>query len=488
MEKIIAMAYARVSTEEQAEYSPAAQVSDILEYAAKNNIFIPKEFIFVDEGISGKSAENRPAFQQMIKLARKKSNNVSLIIVHKFDRFSRKKDDQVLYKALLKKDGIKVISVKEPIPEDDKFAVIYESMLEAMAEYYSLNLAEEVKKTMVKKAENGEYQSTAPFGYKNENKTLAIIPEEAKVVRMIFQKYLDGTPMLQIADMVNTMGFKTHRGNVFENRTIQYIINNPVYCGFVRWTPSGRIRRDFYNKNALVVKGTHPAIIDEDTYKHASEKWLSGRRQAIPHQRPITEGKHWLSGIIKCSSCGRSLVISHINKNGSFSMQCGGYNHGQCKESHYLSSAVAIPAVINELKHITNSAETGSNNVHFTFTSPQNDEEDINILLLSKAKNRLLKAKEAYLDGIDTIDEYRQTKTRTETEIISLEDKIKKSKKLSVNPLQNADYIAKLKRLCDILSDDNVCMDTKKNSIRKVVEKVVYNKADNTLSFYLYGS
>ena len=65
-------------------------------------------------------------------------------------------------------------------------------------------------------------------------------------------------------------------------------------------------------------------------------------------------------------------------------MQCGGYNHGQCKESHYLSSAVAIPAVIDELKHITNSAETGSNNVHFSFTSPQNDEEDINILLLSK--------------------------------------------------------------------------------------------------------
>ena len=164
MEKQIAMAYVRVSTDEQTEYSPSAQLSDIMDYAAKNNIFIPKDFIFIDEGISGKTAEKRPAFQKMIKLARKKTNNVSLIIVHKFDRFSRKKDDQVLYKALLKKDGVKVISVKEPIPEDDKFAVIYESMLEAMAEYYSLNLAEEVKKTMVKKAENGEYQSVAPFG------------------------------------------------------------------------------------------------------------------------------------------------------------------------------------------------------------------------------------------------------------------------------------------------------------------------------------
>ena len=215
MEKQIAMAYARVSTEDQTEYSPSVQISDILEYAAKNNMYIPKEFIFVDEGISGKSAENRPAFQKMIKQARKKSNNVKYIIVHKFDRFSRKKDDQVLYKALLKKDGVKVISVKEPIPEDDKFAVVYESMLEAMAEYYSLNLAEEVKKTMVKKAENGEFQSIAPFGYKNKDKTLVIEPKEADIVKMIYDKYLNGVSILQIAHIINSMGIRTHRGNVF---------------------------------------------------------------------------------------------------------------------------------------------------------------------------------------------------------------------------------------------------------------------------------
>ena len=220
MEKIIGMAYARVSTEDQAEYSPDVQIEDILDYANKHHIFIPPEFIFIDEGISGKSANNRPAFMDMIKKARKKSNRVGVILVHKYDRFSRKKDDAVLYKALLKKDGVKVISVKEPIPEDDKFAVIYESMLEAMAEYYSLNLAEEVKKTMVKKAERGEYQSTAPFGYRNENKSLVVVPEEASIVKMIFDKYLDNVPVLQITDIINTMGIKTHRGNVFENRTV----------------------------------------------------------------------------------------------------------------------------------------------------------------------------------------------------------------------------------------------------------------------------
>ena len=127
---IIAAAYIRVSTDEQTDYSPAVQLEEIQEYARKNGYYIPAEFIFADEGISGKRADKRPAFQNMIRQARKKSNHIEYIIVHKFDRFARNKEDSVLYKALLKKDGIKVISVKEPIPQDDKFAVIYESMLE----------------------------------------------------------------------------------------------------------------------------------------------------------------------------------------------------------------------------------------------------------------------------------------------------------------------------------------------------------------------
>ena len=66
-----------------------------------------------------------------------------------------------------------------------------------------------------------------------------VVPEEASIVKMIFDKYLDNVPVLQITDIINTMGIKTHRGNVFENRTVQYILNNPVYCGYVRWSPAG---------------------------------------------------------------------------------------------------------------------------------------------------------------------------------------------------------------------------------------------------------
>ena len=203
-----AAAYIRVSTEEQTTYSPAAQLEEIKEFARKNEYCIPEEWIFIDEGISGRKAENRPAFQRMIRLARQKNSRLQVILVHKYDRFARSREDAVLYKSLLKKNGVKVISIKEPVPEDDKFAVIYESMLEAMAEYYSLNLAEEVHKTMQKKAEQGEWQTAAPFGYRNENKSLSVVPEEAKAVRWLFQQYAAGTSLPTLARQLNEMGLQ----------------------------------------------------------------------------------------------------------------------------------------------------------------------------------------------------------------------------------------------------------------------------------------
>jgi DNA invertase Pin-like site-specific DNA recombinase len=164
--------YIRVSTEEQTEYSPDAQKRALLDYAKKNKIFISSDYIFIDEGISGRIAEKRPGFMQMIKTAKQKPKPFDVILVHKFDRFSRSREDSVVYKSLLKKEcGIKVISITEQL-EDDKFSIILESMLEAMAEYYSLNLSDEVKKGMTEKAKKGGLQTGAAFGYEVKEKGL----------------------------------------------------------------------------------------------------------------------------------------------------------------------------------------------------------------------------------------------------------------------------------------------------------------------------
>ncbi|KXL51926.1 hypothetical protein CLNEO_26250 [Anaerotignum neopropionicum] len=483
---VIAAAYIRVSTDEQTEYSPTVQLEDILSYAEKNGFLIPKEFIFKDEGISGRSADKRPGFQEMIRQARKKQNKIKCIIVHKYDRFARNKEDAVLYKALLKKDGVKVISVKEPIPQDDKFAVIYESMLEAMAEYYSLNLAEEVKKTMAKKAQLGEYQASPPFGYSMKNKILTPIAEEAAMVRFIFEAYAWGNEsMFSLSRHMNQMGFLTHRGGTFENRTIQYILNNPVYKGYSRWTPSGPICRDFSNPNCVIAKGTWEPLVSEALWEAAANKITKEKKTHYSHKRPETEGKHWISSMIKCSSCGRSLVISTKYKKGeAFHLQCGGYNHGQCPVSHSLSTNRLFPALFQAL-HEAAMGKGTPQKYHIHRLNLEIDKIQPLEHMINKTKVRMTKAKEAYLMGIDTLEEYSQTKLAVEAELQLLSERLNTAKQKQCEPLDYSAFSSQLLDIISILQDENVSMRTKRAIFKTVVEKVIYNKCNDSLELFL---
>lgn len=469
---LIAAAYIRVSTDEQTEYSPAAQRDEILSFARENGFFIPNEFIFSDEGISGRSAEKRPAFQNMIRHARKKSNHIEAIIVHKFDRFARSKQDAVLYKALLKKDGVRVLSVKEPIPQDDKFAVIYESMLEAMAEYYSLNLAEEVKKTMLRKAELGEYQAHAPFGYRNAGKSLIVEPEQAKIVAYIFRQYVSGASIFQICQNLNGMGCFTNRRNPFDTRAVAYLLHNPVYKGYARWTPAGAIERDFNNPASIVARGDWEAIVSESLWNAAAERLQ--KRAVLPRRRYEAEGRHWLSGMVKCSACGRSLILSAASQS-SFTLQCGGYNHGRCSVSHSLSARVLLPALFSALD-----AAAGAP-CRCVLHSQAEENEEARLLLeqaITRSKARLEKAKSAFLDGIDTLEEYKKNKTALLEKLHSLEQKREGL------PPQKPPLFAALS-LCMILRSDEFALLEKRAAFCSAVEKMIFQKPDRRICLVL---
>ena len=481
---IIAAAYVRVSTDEQTDYSPSVQLEEILEFAKKQGWAVPKEFIFTDEGISGRNAKNRPAFQDMIRQARKKSNHIQYIIVHKYDRFARSKDDAVLYKALLKKDGVKVVSVKEPIPQDDKFAVIYESMLEAMAEYYSLNLSEEVKKTMRKKAELGEWQTAAPFGYRNENKTLVVEPKEADAVRFLFERYAEGVSMFELTHYLNDLGLRTHRGNLFEVRTVQYILHNPVYRGYVRWTPNEKMKRNFSNPNTIVKKGSWKPIISEELWQQVEERQQKEKRTYYPKKRPEAEGVHWLSGIVKCSACGRSLVVGAKYKHGGFQFQCGGYSHGQCKISHGISSRRLIPAIFQALEQVASDSNV-LDNFHVYREMPNTDEISLYSDRLQKAKQRLKKAKEAYLAEVDTLEEYRINKRQIENDIAALETQIKDLHTQQFKPFDHTIFSEKIRCVIEILENKESTMEDKRAALHSIMEKIVYHKNTDTIELFM---
>lgn len=153
--------YARVSTDEQVEgYSIDAQLGAMRAYAATRGWRVTGEY--VDAGYSARS-DARPQFKAMIADAR--ARKFDIILVHKLDRFSRRREDAVTYKALLRQVGINVVSVSEPLDPESPVTVIVEGVLEAVNEWYSVNLGREVAKGLRQRAEQGLWNGDLPFGY-----------------------------------------------------------------------------------------------------------------------------------------------------------------------------------------------------------------------------------------------------------------------------------------------------------------------------------
>ena len=160
----IGAAYIRVSDERQDEYSPDSQLKKIREYAAREGYQIPEEYVFYDDGISGRSVKKRDDFNRMIAIAKEKTHPFDVIYVWKFSRFCRNQEESMVYKNLLKKKGVSVVSVSEPIPEGH-FGSLLERVIEWMDEFYLVNLGAEVMRGMTEKASRGEPTCAPPFGY-----------------------------------------------------------------------------------------------------------------------------------------------------------------------------------------------------------------------------------------------------------------------------------------------------------------------------------
>lgn len=262
-------AYIRVSTEDQLEYSPDSQIRKIREYAGGRQILLPEEYIYVDEGISGRTASKRPEFMRMIRTAREMPKPFEVILVWKFSRFARSRQDSILYKSMLRKEyGIDVVSVTEQLTEDPT-SILIEALLEAMDEYYSINLGQEVKRGMNEKFLRGGVVSVPPFGYRMGEERF--IPEETEAcfVREIYRKYLDGESFGQIAGWLNESGVRTVRGNRFEGRTVRYILTNPVYTGRFRRQTGRCDKRDRFLTGSQVqtVPADHCPLISPEVFE-----------------------------------------------------------------------------------------------------------------------------------------------------------------------------------------------------------------------------
>lgn len=469
-----AAAYIRVSTDDQLEFSLDAQIKALKDYAKNNDMHILTEHIYADEGISGKRADKRPSFMKMIALSKMKPRPFDVILVHKFDRFARSREDSVVYKSMLKREsGIKVVSITEKM-EDDKFSVILEAMLEAMAEYYSLNLADEVIKGMTEKATRGELQTCPSYAYKAENNQLVIIPEEAKYVRFIFEKYANQEMnMRQLTLYLNDLGVKTHRGCQFENRTIEYILNNPVYISMLRWTPIGKLSREFDNENTIVEKSTHEAIITQELWDK-TQALLKDRKELYKRgQHQSVKLKYWSQGLVKCGNCGKALCNS-----ANLYYQCAGYAKGKCKVSHCVKVEKLETIVCEQLKDIfENEIE-----VHVVpkQTSSFSNEYEILSSEITKFDDKLKRIKDAYKVGIDTLEEYKESRIALEKEQQELMNKMELLKS-NIHTENEESIYQRAKNVYELLTDESIPLDIKYKASHFLINKITYYKEKNTI-------
>ncbi len=481
--------YIRVSTDDQTEYSPDAQRRALLDYAERSNIAVPEKYIYIDEGISGRRAEKRPAFMAMIAAARKKPKPFDLILVHKFDRFARNREDSIVYKSLLRREcGVTVVSITERI-EDDRFSVILEAMLEAMAEYYSLNLADEVKKGMTEKARRGEYQTCAPFGYRLEQGRLFQVPEQAAVVRQMYEDYLyRGKSPFGIARELNALGLRTLRGNPWENRTIKYILQNPLYKGFVRWNPEGRqdLRAQKYlSGNFIIERGNHEPIVPETLWQAVNDR-LSAADCTRTGRKPPELHAHWLSGLLRCSCCGGSLSSAGAKLS---AFQCGNYSRGKCPVSHYISYQRAETAVCDAFRTFTSDSVYSRLPSGSAPGSGSCGEDSQKLMMLQENLTKLTvkekRACDAYLAGVDTLTEYEENRRKLSDERRKLETAIREL--LSAEKKDRSSGLPRhVRSILDVISSD-ADNTVKGSAIRSIVDRIVFDKSSGRLDIFLSG-
>lgn len=460
---IPAACYIRVSTEDQTEYSPDAQRKALESYAAQHGMTIDPAHIYLDAGLSGRKASTRPAFMAMIAAAKSKPAPFSVILVHRFDRFARSREDSIVYKSMLRRQcGVQVVSVTERL-EDDRMGLILEAMLEAMAEYYSINLADEVRKGMKEKAGRGELQTAPPFGYRVRENRLVPVPEEAEVVGELFARFLSGASLVSLARWAGERGVLSHRGNPLDSRGVRYILQNPVYIGKLRWGGDG-------SRGGLVADGGHEAIVSPETFRAAADLLAQNVSRWGRHAQPDEARGHWLSGLVRCAACGGGLILSQ-----SRYLRCGRYVKGRCGVSQHVPTRVLEHAILERLRR--DGAGEGVLTLDLAARRPEDRTADLD-RKLAATERKLSRLREAYLCGAETAEEYRGEKERLTRQLMQLRKEREQSEKREPAPAGPAVYPTPT----DLLTDPGLPVEVRHRAARAILSSCVWDRAGRKLT------
>ena len=295
MDQIKAVIYARYSSSGQREESIEGQIRECTAYAKKHDMVIVGEYS--DHALTGRT-DKRPDFQRMIKDSDKHLFDV--VICWKMDRFARNRYDSATYKHRLKKNGVKVVYAMEYVPEGPE-GIILESVMEGYAEYYSENLAQNIRRGYYENALAGKVLTSPCFGYKKDEQGMfAVDPDASIIVKRIFEEFLAGKGTRQISDDLNAEGWRNAKGRPFGLNTVRYILTNKKYTGY-------------YQYRDIILEDVIPPLVSKEDFEAVQRK-LDKKKEAPAAKMAV----YALTGKLYCGICGDTVAGEYgTSRNGS---------------------------------------------------------------------------------------------------------------------------------------------------------------------------
>ena len=441
--------YVRVSSDMQIDnYSISAQLNELNNYCLKNCIEVFEKYI--DEGYSSKN-DKRPGFRKMIKDAENKKFDI--ILVHEYSRFASNYELSKSLEEKLKKNNITVISITEKT-DNTPSGFFQRLIMQGLAEWRLRNLAVHVKKSQTYMiSEKGLNHGASCYGYDMIDKKLVINEKEAKIVKLIFDMYINGQGCHKIAKHFIKNNIMTRKGNYFRLNTIKRILNNVKYIGKIQ-----------YDKKVYI--GEHDPIIDEKKFNLVQIKL---QKNKFPVRQTNTYDKFYLLGILHCGECGANMRVTR-NKYYSYYYSCSKLLErlGFCNCNKYYRTEILEKDIENAIYEFLQ-----DDIINFTARIDFADNSrEILERRLSKIPEEIERIKNVVVAGIMTIEEGKKKKKSLENEQQQLQQEL--------NNLKNNIFdINKSKKIIktiweSFIFEEDICK--KREILKNEINKIYINR------------
>jgi site-specific DNA recombinase len=477
MNKRVAL-YIRVSTEEQAKegFSLEAQEETLKKHCELRGDTVVETYI--DDGKSGKNID-RPAMQELIRDSSQKKFDT--VLVWKLSRLSRNLKDTLQLIEEFEKYAISFHSFSEQFDSKIPSGKLMLQMIGGFAEFERNTIVENVKLGMNQRAKSGKWNGGRILGYDLENKELIVNPDEANIVKMIFNMYVNGKGCIYIRDNLNKLNLKTKTGIPFTHIAILTILDNPTYKGYIRHgRTTGENKKRVNQDSVILVRGIHEAIVDEETFDNAQKITLQNRRPT----RRMPSNPHILSGILKCPKCGGRMNYqpagnrTHKNHGGYYT--CSNYKNVRTCTSKLYRAKYLEKSVLQRIKSVIYETKVIEDIINEINISKSVDTKIIEKQFLeiegqiNKYENRMSDIKKQFLDGHITIEEHREFKLELEKSLTNYNET---KEKISFEYAKACNTAVDASDVLFVLENFDELMDTadvqiKKQLIESLIERV----------------